>query len=128
MNTEKPKVVKVLDGFRIPPGSVYVGRDKRYGDAKWGNPFRIGKDGTREEVIEKYRAYYASNEQLKRDLHELCGKDLACHCAPLACHADMLLWLARDLAALERSRLQNRAYKNVTIDSGDCEDSNASYE
>lgn len=29
---------------------VYVGRG-----TKWGNPFEIGKDGTRLEVIEKYR-------------------------------------------------------------------------
>ena len=28
---------------------VYIGRP-----SKWGNPFEIGKDGTREEVIEKF--------------------------------------------------------------------------
>jgi hypothetical protein len=71
------KVVKVLDGFRIPPGSVYVGRDKRYGDPKWGNPYHIGKDGAREEVIAKYRAYVLSDRALMRDLHELRGKDLS---------------------------------------------------
>ena len=31
---------------------VYIGRG-----SKWGNPYRIGEDGTREEVIEKYRLY-----------------------------------------------------------------------
>jgi hypothetical protein len=32
-------------------GRVYIGRP-----SKWGNPFVIGRDGSREEVIEKYRA------------------------------------------------------------------------
>lgn len=31
------------------PYDVYIGRP-----SKWGNPFVIGKDGTREEVIAKY--------------------------------------------------------------------------
>ncbi len=30
---------------------VYIGRP-----GKWGNPFEIGKDGNRAEVIEKYEA------------------------------------------------------------------------
>ena len=32
------------------PFDVYIGRP-----SKWGNPYSIGPDGTREEVIEKYR-------------------------------------------------------------------------
>ena len=31
---------------------VYIGRP-----SKWGNPFVIGKDGTREEVIAKFKNY-----------------------------------------------------------------------
>ena len=34
---------------------VYIRRP-----SKWGNPFSIGVDGTREEVIEKYRKYLSS--------------------------------------------------------------------
>lgn len=34
------------------PGRVYIGRP-----GKWGNPFVIGRDGSREEVIAKYRAW-----------------------------------------------------------------------
>ena len=67
---------------------VYVGRP-----SKWGNPFRMGVDGTREEVIEKYREWLLGNERLMRDLEELRGKDLACWCAPKPCHADVLLEL-----------------------------------
>ena len=60
----------------------------------WGNPFRIGPDGTREEVIAKYRdnlwkRIHAGNIDLDA-LAALHGKDLACHCAPLPCHGDAL--------------------------------------
>lgn len=36
----------------IPVGAVYVGRP-----TKWGNPFVIGRDGDRDEVIERYRGW-----------------------------------------------------------------------
>lgn len=67
---------------------VYIGRP-----SKWGNPFEIGKDGTRKEVIEKYRKYVLSNKKLMNSLHELEGKILGCWCKPLACHGDVLLEL-----------------------------------
>lgn len=68
---------------------VYIGRP-----SKWGNPFAIGKDGTRKEVIEKYRQYILSNEKLMKDLPELEGKVLGCWCKPKACHGDVLKELA----------------------------------
>lgn len=58
---------------------VYIGRG-----SKWGNPFIIGRDGTREEVIEKYRSYILSNPVLMASLPELDGKILACYCVPLS--------------------------------------------
>ena len=36
----------------IPQGAVYIGRG-----SFWGNPFVIGKDGTRDEVCEKHAEY-----------------------------------------------------------------------
>ncbi len=71
---------------------VYIGRP-----SKWGNPFLIGRDGTREEVIEKYREWIQTQPQLLADLHELKGKVLGCWCAPLACHGDVLTELASAL-------------------------------
>ncbi len=68
---------------------VYIGRT-----SKWGNPFRIGADGTRAQVIEKYRAYIQTRFDLLDSLSELQGKRLGCHCAPLACHGDVLAELA----------------------------------
>ena len=64
---------------------VYIGRG-----SKWGNPFRIGKDGTREEVIKKYKRYLLKNKKLLSSLGELRGKWLGCYCKPLACHGDVL--------------------------------------
>lgn len=73
-------------------GAVYVGRP-----TKWGNPFVIGKHGTREQVIARYRAMLDANPALKAAAREeLRGKDLVCWCAPLACHADVLMEVAND--------------------------------
>lgn len=75
---------------KILPGAIYVGRPSKY-----GNPFKIGKDGTREEVLAKY-AHWLDGMIFngKLNLDELAGKDLICWCAPLPCHADVLLELA----------------------------------
>ncbi len=73
------------------PFDVYVGRP-----TKWGNPFVIGKDGDREDVIKKYRNWILGQPDLLRDIGELAGKTLACWCAPNACHADVLLLLANN--------------------------------
>jgi hypothetical protein len=67
---------------------VYIGRP-----SKWGNPYEIGKDGTREEVIEKYRKYVMGRTDLMAALGELRGKVLGCWCHPKACHGDVLVWL-----------------------------------
>jgi len=75
---------------KIPPDAVYVGRP-----SKWGNPFKVSKDCSQEEAVAQYADWLDGmifNERL--DLDELIGKDLVCWCAPLPCHADVLLELA----------------------------------
>jgi len=76
---------------------VYIGRPSIF-----GNPFVIGKDGTREDVIKKYRDYIMKNEKLLRDLPELKNKTLGCYCVekPIdfirsnkRCHGEILLEL-----------------------------------
>lgn len=67
------------------PYDVYIGRP-----GIWGNPYEIGKDGTREEVIAKYEAHLLSSPELMARLPELRGKVLGCWCAPQACHGDVL--------------------------------------
>lgn len=71
---------------------VYIGRP-----SKWGNPFQIGVDGTREEVIEKYRYWLECRPELIAALPELRGKILGCWCAPRACHGDVLAELVNNL-------------------------------
>jgi uncharacterized protein YebE (UPF0316 family) len=62
--------------------------------SKWGNPFKVGVDGTRTEVIALYKEYIY-NSDLYNDLDELEGKTLGCHCKPKACHGDVLVELCR---------------------------------
>jgi len=76
------KVVNKRSGAHY---DVYVGRP-----SIWGNPFVIGRDGDRDIVIRKYLAYLLSKPELLKRLPELKGKTLACWCAPLPCHADVL--------------------------------------
>lgn len=74
----------------IPADAVYVGRPSVF-----GNPFVIGVDGDRDEVIEKFMAYLSQHPDLQfRVQTELAGKDLVCWCAPKPCHADVLLEIA----------------------------------
>ena len=72
-----------------PADAVYIGRP-----TKWGNPFVIGRDGTRQQVVQKYKDYILSNQSLLSQIHELRGKDLVCFCAPQQCHGDVLIELA----------------------------------
>jgi len=73
-----------------PAGAVYVGRP-----TFWGNPYIVGKDGTREEVVAKYRQLFDGNPRLQgMARQELRGKDLVCWCAPAPCHGDILLEIA----------------------------------
>lgn len=69
----------------IPRDAVYIGRG-----SQWGNPFVIGRDGNREEVIEKYRNHLLFDDMVL-EVKELIGKDLVCYCAPQACHGDVLM-------------------------------------
>ncbi|KKN66034.1 hypothetical protein LCGC14_0475120 [marine sediment metagenome] len=70
---------------------VYIGRG-----SKWGNPFIIGIDGDREEVIKKYKAWALETPYLLRSLVELENKVLGCYCKPLACHGDVLIELIEE--------------------------------
>lgn len=69
---------------------VYIGRGTR-----WGNKYRIGIDGTREEVIEKYKRDKLNDPYFFNDvIRQLQGRTLGCHCKPLPCHGDILVDIA----------------------------------
>jgi hypothetical protein len=86
------------------PGQIYVGRP-----SPLGNPYLLGRDGNREEVIAQYRRWYWAQLQSpgspqERELRRLLAQaqsgelELLCWCAPLPCRAEVvrsaLLWLA----------------------------------
>lgn len=94
-------------GWRLPEGAVNAARP-----GKLGNPFIVGKHGTRAECAAKYlqlaRGFLTLSEEIDVDLQvkahraihralpDLKGKDVACWCAldGGACHGDVLLALA----------------------------------
>jgi hypothetical protein len=76
---------------------VYIGRGRCPRTAKpgrWGNPFRIGPDGDRQEVIARYAAWLSQEVDSERitlaDLAALDGEVLGCWCAPEPCHGEVL--------------------------------------
>tara|TARA_Y100000310_G_C20629334_1_gene787715 strand:- start:1058 stop:1327 length:270 start_codon:yes stop_codon:yes gene_type:complete len=84
------KVIHIRDG-QDTPDEVYIGRG-----SMWGNPFKIGRDGDRAGVIEKYRDYAKKNDRLLKHLEELRDKTLMCFCKPHACHGDVLIEMLED--------------------------------
>ena len=62
----------------------------------WGNPFRLKRMG-RSASISMYEAYVRNNRNLLDKLPLLGGKNLVCHCKPLACHGDILVKLYNEL-------------------------------
>ena len=75
--------------FRKNAYDLYIARPSR-----WGNPYRIGPDGDRTEVIEKYRAWLLQQKDLMAEIADLHGKTLGCWCRPYSCHGDVILEIA----------------------------------
>ena len=86
------------------PGQAYVGRP-----GALGNPFVVGRDGSRAEVIAKYRRWLWARLQepgspQERELRRLLERaragdlELLCWCHPFPCHAEVVrgavVWLA----------------------------------
>jgi len=74
---------------------AYVGRP-----TPLGNPFAIGRDGTREQVIEKYRDWLAQEYRPKVEaqlahirylMEHHKHVHLSCWCAPQECHASIII-------------------------------------
>jgi len=97
-----------LKEWMSDPNNVYIGRagcvfidGQRYPkiSSEFANPYKIGIDGTRDDVIKKYRKYIENrlenDVELRRKLLEMKGKSLGCWCYPDACHGDVLLELIK---------------------------------
>lgn len=114
----RPKY-KCLKDWMDDPNNAYIGRagvvfidKKRFpvDQSTWANPFKIGRDGNRDQVISKYKEYIEKrieNEpELKKELMDLEGKRLGCWCVSpessecenkLVCHGQILVQLCRDI-------------------------------
>jgi hypothetical protein len=59
-----------------------------------GNPYEIGRDGTRDDVIEKYREWFYKklmNPTFRDRVLSLRGLRIGCWCKPLPCHLDVVV-------------------------------------
>lgn len=99
----KPKRVqrKRTKGYKLPRGSIYVGRPTVY-----ANPYKIDKAlpifMRHKAAVDLFRSYAKYRLEVEPGwLEPLRGKDLACWCAledkegnPVPCHVDVLIELA----------------------------------
>lgn len=94
---ESGMVVNISSG---KPYDVYVGRGRCPMTGKmsiWGNPFVVGKDGTRDEVISKYLEWIVRQPDMMSKLGDLVDKKLGCWCLPKKCHGTILAELAEEI-------------------------------
>ena len=70
---------------------VFIGRG-----SMWGNPFVLGRDGDRTEVIAKFKKWVPTNPAIMACLGDLRGKVLGCYCKPKPCHGDVLVELVEE--------------------------------
>ena len=84
-----PELQRALENREEFEGVVRADRSTR-----WGNPFRISKRASREDVIERYRRWLwqriREGEVSLEELAGLHGKTLACWCHPKPCHCNVL--------------------------------------
>lgn len=85
----------------LEKGEIYIGRRINMGgwhlhDSDFANPFKIGRDGERDQVLELYEKHLLDNNFIK-NLFNLILKEnrvdftFACWCKPDPCHGDILL-------------------------------------
>jgi hypothetical protein len=84
------KITKVSNKDNGDSYDIYIGRG-----TLWGNPYQMGKEGTRDEVIAKFaydfeKRFLKLPEKFDENIEKLRGKTLGCHCKPAACHGDVI--------------------------------------
>ena len=78
------------------PNNVYVGEgNPSIPKSTWANPFRLGIDGSQDDILSRYRDHITSAPNLVNNLGSLRGKVLGCHCditstTKFCCHAQVL--------------------------------------
>ncbi|WLG46738.1 DUF4326 domain-containing protein [Pseudomonas sp. FP1740] len=84
------KITKVSNKDLGDSYDIYIGRG-----TLWGNPYQMGKEGARDEVIAKFaydfeRRFLKLPEKFDENIEKLRGKTLGCHCKPAPCHGDII--------------------------------------
>ena len=125
MNT---KVVNLRD----EKYDVYIGR-RRGEIGMFGNPFVIGRDGNREEVIAKYKEYFeeqvAKNGFFREKVEELRGKRLGCFCKPEMCHGDVIVkWLEEQESRESEQASDSKSSTTIGIVGSRRRDSESDYQ
>jgi hypothetical protein len=109
-NKHRPGGGDIMSWFENP-NHVYCGRSNVYRakigeqrvpvppkrvSCQWGNPFRVGKNCTAENCLDKYEEYVLGCPELMEALPSLRGKVLGCWCVgtQATCHALVLARLA----------------------------------
>jgi hypothetical protein len=84
--------MKIIRVNKSDQYDIFIGRP-----SKFSNPFIVGKDGSRTEVLKRFRNYMQSHPELNSILDELQGKKIACWCDICEkCHGDILIELFED--------------------------------
>jgi len=84
-------------------------------NCEWQNPYKVGKDGSLEEVLQKYQTSLTPSFK-QRIVSELRGKTLGCWCVvEHACHAQVLAEVA-DGMDICTATVENRANTSPSED------------
>jgi hypothetical protein len=131
--------IKVINGDRdgwVGATRIYIGRLNHsrglLKSSPLANPYRIGKDGSRKAVVEKYRLwlnaeiekgmkgeYSTALEQLKRIRDKLLAGEkieLSCYCTPALCHGDVIKEQVEKMAALQLKTRAERPTEELSAD------------
>ena len=106
---DEPSYLIAVNGYKdgfIGENIIYLGRYNDKLDLKaspLANPFKMGIDGTRDEIINKYRKWLFDKikkkdsnvmgalNMLKLAVLKKMHKKLACYCKPEPCHVDVVI-------------------------------------
>ena len=96
-----PRVLNMHDfPDGVPDSAIYCGRSmsrRHLRRSPFANPFMLPRNANADERAENiacYERWLMMQTALLAKLHTLAGHDLACWCAPLPCHCDVLVRLA----------------------------------
>ena len=104
----KPAIDCTVEVVNVLKSEYDIAIDRHYGKGMeqqilgepgcFGNPYKMGEDGDRDAVVRKFAQYFLVQWQSDARLRGWWAQQLAehetirlgCHCAPKACHGDIM--------------------------------------